>query len=281
LHILHLKKIMTMYWIYDMPTWLFGLITVVSFVTIAVGGLILCRGYIRAKFGLADTMNEAVSGYIGGITGLYGLLLGLVIVASWQYYVNASTLVSREEAAIGMLYRDVSSFPEPHRTPMREMIKSYVNYVINTEWPAQRHGELVHGGRKILIDLQQVLLNADDMDTRQQMIQAEAFQAFNHLIEARRMRVDSIDDGLPTVLWVVVISGAILSILVSYFYHFSHFRTHVLLTSAMATVAALMIFLAVAIDNPFRGEWSVSSDVYRNLLDGWASDPVQISVPER
>jgi hypothetical protein len=265
---------MTIYWIYDLPVWLFGLATVAVFVTLSVGGLLLSHDYIKKKFNTSESMNEAVSGYFGGITSLYGLLLGLVIVASWQYYDNASGLVSREEAAIGALYVDVNSYAEPQRTQMREIIKSYVNYIINDEWPAQAHGELLYGGRKFLLDLQQSLLDVDLGDSRKQLIMAEAMQAYNKLIEAHRMRLDAIDDGLPVVLWVIVISGAALSVLVSYFYHFTHFRSHLLMTTALATLAGLMVFLAASVDNPFRGAVSVSPDAYYRLLETWASDSV-------
>ena len=270
---------MTMYWIYDLPIWLFGIITVVFFVAIAVGGLVLAHGYIKNNFGASDAMNGAVGGYIGGMAGLYGLLLGLIIVASMQNFGNASTLTTREAAATGALYVDISSYPEPHRSAMRETLKTYVNFVVNEEWRAQQRGQLIHGGRKILLDLQQILLALEPGDSRQRTIQAEAFQAFNKLIDARRMRLDTVDDGLPAVLWIVVISGSILSIAVSYFLHFSHFRSHLLLTAVMAAFIALLVFLAAAVDNPFRGGLSVSPGAYRSLLETWASDQISAPVP--
>ena len=38
---------MTMYWVYDLPTWLFGTLIVIVFVTFALAGLYLLRGWVR------------------------------------------------------------------------------------------------------------------------------------------------------------------------------------------------------------------------------------------
>jgi len=39
------------------------------------------------------------------------------------------------------------------------------------------------------------------------------------------------------------------------------------LLAALACTLAMLIFLTAAMDNPYRGEFSVSADVYQYLLD--------------
>ncbi|QFY44774.1 DUF4239 domain-containing protein [Candidatus Methylospira mobilis] len=259
-----------MFWIYDIPTWQLGVSIVTLFVAVSIGGLYLSRGYIKNHFGLSDLSNRGgVNGYNANVGGLFRLLLGLVAVATWQDYNSASTLVSREASAISVFYQDISSYPEPYKTELQNRLKTYVHFVVDSEWPAQSKGQRVHGGRQILLGLQNTLLELRPDTARDKVAQSQGFAAYNRLVEARRMRLDSVDSGLPAVLWIVVFSGAILSMFVTYFYHFSHFRTHVVLTAVMAVFSGLVVFLTAAVDNPFRGEVSVSSAPYQLLLETW------------
>jgi len=38
---------MTMYWVYDLPTWLFGTVTVIGFVAFGLAGLYILRGWVQ------------------------------------------------------------------------------------------------------------------------------------------------------------------------------------------------------------------------------------------
>jgi hypothetical protein len=45
----------------------------------------------------------------------YGVTLALIAVSAYQGFAAANQTVGREAAALGTLYRDVSSYPEPIR----------------------------------------------------------------------------------------------------------------------------------------------------------------------
>jgi hypothetical protein len=72
-----------LYGIYNLPTWLFGVLTIAVFAIASCGGLVLMRGWIRNHLRLSNDTNEAVNGYFAGVGVIYGLLLGLVAVATW------------------------------------------------------------------------------------------------------------------------------------------------------------------------------------------------------
>lgn len=259
-----------MYWIYDEPTWVLGLVTTLAFLLPAVLGLMLGRKWIYRTFRLSDETNESVNGYFAGAGVLYGLLLGLVAVATWQNYDSANSTASKEASSIAALYRDVSGFPEPERGQLQNYLKQYLNYVIDVAWPAHRHGEVPHGGTLLLSRFQVVLTGFQPSNANQQVILAEALTAFNKLVDARRMRMDSVETGLPGVFWVVILAGAILSIVLTYTFHLPTLRGHLLLTGIYSLFLGFMIFLVVALDNPFRGELSVTPGSYVHVLNGLA-----------
>jgi hypothetical protein len=255
-------------WIYDLPSWQFGLLTVTLFASVACGGLLVARGPIRRSFRLSDDTNEVVNSYFAGVGVFYGLLLGLVAVATWQNFDDASTLVSKEAAALGALYRDVSSYPEPLRDGLQGRLREYATYVIEQAWPEQQQGRIATGGNRIMGEFQRSLMSFKPVTPGEIVLHTEAFQAFNHLIEARRQRLDAVNSGLPAVLWSVVLVGAALSIVMSYFFHISDSKLHLVLTALLGTFIGLMVYLTAAVDRPFRGDISLTPDSYQLILDG-------------
>jgi len=257
-----------MYWIYDLPTWAMGIVITLSFLLPALLGLMAGRTWIYRTFRLSDETNESVNGFVAGAGVLYGLLLGLVAVATWQNYDSANTLASKEASSIAALYRDVCAFPEPERGRLQDHLEKYLHYVIDVAWPAHRRGEVPRGGTIILSKFQGVLAAYQPTTANQQGILSEALTAFNKLVEARRMRMDSVATGLPSVFWVVILAGAVLSIALTYTFHLPALKTHLLLTGIFSLFVGFLIFLVAALDNPFRGELSVSPGSYTLVLQG-------------
>jgi hypothetical protein len=257
-----------MYWIYDIPTWLFGLLTISTFVLVAFLGLIVSRRWAGRIFRLSDETNEAVNGFFAGVGVMYSLLLGLVAVAAWQNYDSASATVNKEAELTAALYRDVCAFPEAERHELQNRLERYLHFVIDVAFPAHRRGEVPTGGTRILSDFQSVLTAYQPATANQQIMLAEAFAAFNRVVEARRMRMDSVNTGIPSVFWIVILAGAILSIMLTYMFHLPSLKTHLLLTGIFSLFLGLVIFLIAALDNPFRGEMGVSPEAYASVLKG-------------
>ncbi len=267
-----------MYWIYDLPTWAMGTFITSSFLLPTLLGLMAGRKWIYRSFRLSDETNESVNGFVAGAGVLYGLLLGLVAVATWQNYDSANTLASKEASSIAALYRDVCALPEPERGRLQRPLEHYLHYVIEVAWPAHRRGEVPRGGTVILSNFQGVLAAYQPTTANQQVMLAEALTAFNKLVEARRMRMDSVTTGLPSVFWVVIIAGAVLSIGRTHAFHLPSLKTHLLLTGIFSLFVGFLIFLVAALDHPFRGELSVAPEAYQLVLQGLKElDPAEQS----
>jgi len=73
-----------MYWVYDIPNWLFGVLTIAVTVAIGLGGLYATRKWVRRVHGDRHSHNEAVGSYLGAVCVFYGITLGLFAVATWQ-----------------------------------------------------------------------------------------------------------------------------------------------------------------------------------------------------
>ena len=128
-------------WLYSVPPRTAALIMVIFIESLALIGLVLVRRFLIPRLQYHDGANDAVSGTVQAIGVFYGITVGLIAVGVWNTNSNAADLVSKEAAAIGSLFRDVSGYPSPLRDELRAKVREYTVFVINDAWPAQQRGQ--------------------------------------------------------------------------------------------------------------------------------------------
>ena len=250
---------MTLFWVYDLPNWLFGLLCIAIFLAFGIAGLYLTRKWVRRLHLKDHSHNDIVSYFLAAVTVFYGITLGLVAVGTWNTYSEVETKVDREAQVIASLYRDVNAYPEPFRTTLTGDLKDYLHEVIYVSWPQQRKGIVPAGSAVYLEKFQNDMLAFEPQTPGRQILHAEAYKQFNLLVEARRSRLDSVTASIPSSLWLLVIIGALVSITVTFFFDTPSFPMHLVMTCLMSGLLGLIIFLVGTLDNPFRGKVSVGS----------------------
>lgn len=260
----------TLYWVYDIPNWLFGVLCIAAFITFGLVGLPLTRRFAKRVHIEDHSHNDIVCYYLAAVTVFYGITLGLVAVGTWNNYSAVQDRVDHEAQTVASLYRDVTAYPEPNRTEITNDLKIYVREVIDHSWPLQRKGVLPTGTNPLMIKIQTDMLKYEPKTLGEQVLLAESFKQFNALVEARRARLDSIYMSLPRALWWMVILGTLICITVSFFFDVRSIKMHRWMTALMSGLLGLMIFLIATLDNPFRGKVSVGPDalerVYESLM---------------
>lgn len=263
---------MKMYWIYDLPNWAFGSLTVATFVAIGLAGLFLTRNWVRRIHHChgEHSQNDIVGFYMAGVTVLYGVSVGLLAIGAWATYADVQGKIDHEAAALGGLYRDISAYPEPARSIMQEDLRRYTRQVIDVGWPLQQHGIVPNNASAVLNDFQEHFMSFEPQDGRQSILAAEAYKTFNELTESRRGRLNSVTAEMPGPLWALVLAGAVICIAVSWFFHTASFSMHFWMTVLFSGLLGLLIFLIAVLDNPYRGEMSVTPEplelVYHQIM---------------
>lgn len=259
-----------------MPNWLYNVspptaaIIMVAFIElIALAGLVFVRRQLIPRLHYDDGANDAVSGTVQAIGVFYGITVGLIAVGVWNTNSSAADLVSKEAAAIGMLYRDVNSYPSPLREELRTKIREYTVFIIEEAWPAQKRGEgqVLNDGTLILDDFQRKLHAFLPANVSQTTLHSETLGAYNNLIEYRRLRVDAVGGGLSKVMWAVIWVGAAISIGIAYFFNIPDIRLHAILVALMGGFLAMVLFMIIINDKPFYGFVHISSDPYKLILE--------------
>ena len=251
-----------MYWIYDISQPLLGLLFFVVFVGFAAAGLLLFRGPLRRAFAEDEGWRENVVITLEGAFVFFGLLLALVTIAAYDNYATAREKVAAEASELGSLYRDISGYPEPLRGELQTGLKDYAKYVIEEAWPQQRRGITPEAAGTITTAFQDRLEAFNPSTNGEVALHSATLAEFNDFVKARRERLHFVTVGPPAVLWAVLVMGAVLTIMITWLLPVQRLKGHLVLSGASAIVVALLLFVAVSLDNPFRGDLSVSPHAY-------------------
>jgi hypothetical protein len=120
------------------------------------------------------------------------------------------------------------------------------------------------GGENRLSVILHEILRFEPKTPSAEILQSQILTTFNDLLQSRQRRLAGVDTRIPGVLWYVVAIGAATNILLVWMLRM-RFITHMVLGGIVAFFLGVVIFLVAAMDNPLRGDISVSADPNREV----------------
>lgn len=253
--------------LFDYPLFIAGPVIVSFLCAYAVGGLILVRQMFLPGMRIRIKDSEFIGSMAQSVMVFYGLAVALIAVNVFDDYSDVTKIVSAEATQLAAVYRDVSGYPEPIRTALRSELKQYTYQIVNEAWPLQRVGKVPTIGVQFMNRFQTTLIAFEPATEGQKLLHAETLRSYNTLIQARRLRLDAIDTGLPFVMWMTIVVGAMISMTASFFFKVEDIRLHLIMVMLLAMFIGLVMFMILALDRPFRGDLGVGSQPYQLIYD--------------
>jgi hypothetical protein len=237
------------------------------FVAFALIGQVVVRRFLPRWFGDKD-YNDLVGQFLSASGVFFGITLGLLSVGAWENFSAVDSAVAQEATDIGVCYRVLDNFPEPHRTVLTDQLRTYTRREIDIAWPKQRQG-ITPGpvGNEMLDQLHRYLTHIEPVTEAQKALQSEALHTFSNMVASRRTRLASVTMRLPPIVWFVVIIGSVINLSLMWLFVVENKRLHDLLTAMLAALLGLLVFLLAVMDFPFRGDYSVGPDAFELVHD--------------
>ena len=252
------------YWLYELPQARLTGLFIGAFIGFYWLGSIIVRPILRQFIKRTPGSNDIVGYVLSCFCVFYGLLLGLIAVTAYQNVADAGANVTREVAALSALYEDVSRYPKPHGQNLRWLLRDYARYVIKYAWPLQQRGIIPEEGTIRADAFHDRLLEFKPQTPAEEILHAEALRQFNEFLEARQMRLFSVKSSLPASMWWVMILGAVLNIALCWMFDM-RFISQLILGGILAAYLGTMIHLIFDMNQPFRGDVSISSEPFQVL----------------
>jgi Protein of unknown function (DUF4239) len=254
--------------LFALPLWALSVVLNIWLMGFALASLWALRRWVLPRWRI-NTDAALFFGAAAMQSGmvLYGLVAALTAVSVWQKYSDVSDIVSREATAINNLWRDLGGYPPRERDAMREILRGYTKQIIEQAWPTQQQGRVPREGLEWMDRLQAQLFAFEPRSESQKLLHAETVNAYNRLIEARRQRLDAVNTALPGVMWFVLLPGAMGCLLLSLFFRLEDVRFQAILVAGLSGFVAMVLFVIIALDRPFRGEMAIPADSYQLVYD--------------
>jgi hypothetical protein len=220
--------------------------------------------------------HNDVAGFIYAALGvIYAVLLALVVIAVWEEYREAAVTVEQEANAAADIFWLASQLPDPRGTNVQELVRSYTEEVAHREWPLMEQGRAPQlsqlredpAGWTIVDDIRANIQGFEPRSQAEEQLFAESLDQVDALSDARRTRLVAAEDGVPGVLWSVLIFGGIAVIGFTYLFGLESTWAHRLMVVTLAAVIGLVLFTVGAMEYPFSGGARIGTGEFDLLLE--------------
>ena len=230
----------------------------------AVVGLVLVQRLVPPD--LREEHND-VAGFIYAVLGVaYAVLLAFVVIAVWQDYKIAQANVESEANELAGVYFLTSQLPEPERTRVQDLARIYARVVVEEEWPMMEQGQTSRRADSLVRELRLELLQFDPRNEGEQVLYERGLTQVHDVADARRLRLLQVREGIPDLLWVVLVGGGVITVCFTYLFGLKSNVAHALMVAALTLVICGILFTIAEIDYPFSGAVDIQPDAFREVL---------------
>jgi hypothetical protein len=239
---------------------------------LALGGLELVQRLVPAT---SRQPHNDVAGFIYAALGvIYAVLLALVVIAVWEEYQAASETVEQEANALAEIFWLAHRLPEPEGSHIQELARSYAREVVHKEWPLMEKGQQLAmeqeqgtpGGWILIDDIRATVQEFEPHTKADEQLYAEGLDQVQSLADARRMRLVAAEEGVPGVLWAVLIFGGVAVVGFTYLFGLENTWAHRLMVVTLAAVIGLVLFTIGALGHPFSGGVRIGTGPFELIL---------------
>lgn len=174
--------------VFDLPLFLTGPVLIAVLVGTAILGLNWFRKHKLPRLRFGEGSGDFSAAMLASIMVFYGLATALIAVNVWEVYERVKEITQQEAASLAVLYRNVSEYPEPRRSILREEIRAYTDQIIHYAWPLQRRGRIPTEGVQAMDQLQSTLMSFEPVTEAQKTLAFETLGSYSRMTEARRLR---------------------------------------------------------------------------------------------
>ena len=133
-------------------------------------------------------------------------------------------------------------------------------------WPKQIRGVATDEATRMLSQLERDMVAYEPKTPGQQILHAQAMSQYNNIAGLRRKRLHVIGAGLPSVMWSVVLLGAVLVMGITYLLRIEP-GVQFVLTGCFAMFIGLVVFVIASLDRPLSGPLAIESRPYQIVRD--------------
>jgi len=202
--------------------------------------------------------NDLIGWQLSVLGTTYAVILGFMLYTVWTNFGAADLNVDLEANALVNVFRLAAGLPEPQRSQLRQLARSYADNAIERDWPQMHNAAVPNGSVEINANMWRTLMAVKTDSPTEITAQDHALSELTSLTEHRRTRLLQSASRLPSVLWCVLIVGGTLTIVSCCMFGSASSWLHGLQVLAFSLLISLALMAIADIHRPFQGLVHVS-----------------------
>lgn len=241
------------------------LLTLLILISIIIAVALLCLFKFVYKQGndLSDT-NSTVGSYLSLIALPVGVVLSFIVASAWTTFANAQDKEDQEATELLQLYSAVNQLPG--NESILTSIEDYTQFIIDVEFPLMEQGVQSQIGTTMLFDIGDAIYEIEPMAGRENAIYSQAINIYREVVSLRIARMGYTTNGIAAELWWVLILGVVVVIFCSFFICVPSLLLQCFMTALAVTALVSMLFLILALNYPYRGDFGLDSVPFQIAL---------------
>jgi hypothetical protein len=244
----------------SLPLWLLGLTLVGGLAAIGVAGAALVRRRVSAV--AEGDYAETAKTMLTHLLAVYSLVLAFVVVNENQGYTQARTDVQTEALNVEDFYRSTRGFADPAAQELTATTRDYVRTVVNEEWERLEDGKASPRASADLNRMYAIMRNYEPEGARAGSLYSASLDDLHAAHDARHRRLNRATNGLPPVLAVFLVVGALAILAVTCLLGGQR-RSQLLVPLSLGAVLGFTLLLALTLEYPFSGTNAIPSTHFR------------------
>lgn len=247
----------------NIPPLILCFIMMVIAAILSIAGTLVFHRFIPQR---SLKVHNDITGPIYSTLGvIYAVLLGFVAVTVWQDFDRAKLNVEMEVNCLANLYIDSEPFEQVFKQKVHGGIATYTRAVID-EWDMLAKGECSLKAQKAIEQLIMLYSNYSPKSETEKVFFAESIDKVNELLGLRMQRLVDAHTGIHFLLWFVLITGGIITIVFTIFFGTESLNAKIIMSTLLAVLIVLVLFTILEFSFPFTGSASVSCESFKQLL---------------
>ena len=249
-----------------LPQWVAIFLLVAAAVLFSIAGFLVVHRFIPAE---VRRIHNDVAGFVFATLGVtYGVLLAFVVLVVWEQFNDAKANVENESSVAMVLYKNVTTYPdEAASRAMKEGLLKYVHQAVE-EQHSMSAEQSARGSAAALNQLLALLDGIVPDSAHEQILYTQILQNLNELSKYRNLRHQATHEELPSVVWIGVLAGAIITIGFTFLFGTENFWAHIVMMSLLAALIAIVIYVVIEMDHPTRGSVTIGfPEGYSRILE--------------
>jgi hypothetical protein len=224
---------------------------------LSAAGFLFVSRFIPERWLVADA--DAASALYATIGMVYAILIAIAAIAVWEPRSAAGQNTDLEAGSLVEAYWSANGLAGADQADVKGLIVAYLGEATGPEWASLRQRrEPGEYAEMLFIQLRHRVDAVRPQTEREQSAYGQLTGQISAAAGARRARVQAAGDGMPGLLWPVLLGGGLVSVFFLYLFGLDRTFPNGLMMAVVGGMIALLLFVVYQVEYPFSRAFAIS-----------------------